>query len=189
MQVLIGVVGVGLAWGLAGAQWWRARRSSAGISVATWVVFLAANLAWLGYAVGTRNPYLVANTVGAAGCNVALLARIDAHRVRDCGAAVACGLFVTGLGVVLGWPVAAGACFTLAFSVRWPQLVRAVGAADLSGISLTSWGLALVNSVAWVTIGLVRHDLWLAAANTALGVATMVLIAVVLIRRRAQAVV
>jgi hypothetical protein len=64
--LVIGLTGVGLSWVLAGAQWWRARRSVAGISVLTWSVFLALNATWAVYGLGVGNPYLVANGVGAA---------------------------------------------------------------------------------------------------------------------------
>lgn len=153
----------------------------------SWAVFLATNTAWLVYALGTANPYLLANTVGSAALNVALLWRIDEHRWRSYGAVAVYGAACVAAGLAAGWPVLAAVCFTTAFAVRWPQLARAVRTDDLSGISLTSWSLALVNNSVWVVIGLQRHDAWFAAANGALAASTLVLVAVVAARRRAAA--
>lgn len=184
MQVVVAVTGVLLAWGLAAAQWWRARTNAAGVSSLSWAVFLATNLAWLVYALGTRNPYLLANTIGSAALNAALLWRIDQHRWRTYAAVVAGALACGALFVAAGQAPVAVVCFSLAFIVRWPQLVHAVRAPDVTGVSLVSWSLALANNSVWVAVGLMRGDAWFAAANMALGASTVVLLAVVLVRRR-----
>lgn len=172
-----------MAWALAAAQWWRSRRSVAGISSLSWATFLAVNLSWCAYGLGMRNPYLVTNTVGAAAFNCALLWRIDIHRWRTGSGVAACALGSAALGLLVGWPTVAMVCFALAFTVRGPQILQALRAPDLSGISLTSWTLAVVNNSLWTAIGIQCQDWWFAAANVGLVLTTATLIAVVQFRR------
>ena len=186
MEPAVGLVAIALAWGLAGAQWWRARTSAAGISVLAWALFLATNTAWLVYAVEAANWYLLVNAVGSSVINASLLWRIDAHRWRSYAAV---GVFTPGCAAVATWtgpaPLAA-VCFSIAFAVRWPQLVVAARADDLSGISLASWTLAAVNNVAWVAVGVLGRDWWFAGAQTALASVTVGVIVTVAVRRGAR---
>lgn len=184
LDIVVGVTGVGLAWGLAAAQWLRARRSPAGISVLSWAVFCALNLTWVVYALGVGNPYLVANGAGAAALNVALLTRIDPHRGRTLGLVGATAALGAATGVVLGWPVVAVWAFALAVFLRWPQVAELLRAPDVEGVSLTSWVLAAVNNAVWVVVGILEGDAWFSAVSILLGVSSLTVVALILRRRR-----
>jgi uncharacterized protein with PQ loop repeat len=183
VDVVAGVVGVALSWGLAGSQWWRAGRSPAGISVLSWAVFLAVNATWLAYGIGVRNPYLAVNGLGAGVLNVALLRRIDPRPWRTCAAVVAAAVPTVAVGVAVGWAPVAWWCVVMAAWLRWPQLAELVRAPDVAGVSLASWVLAAFNNVAWIAVGLQRDDPWLVAANVVLGLSSLAVVGLCLWRR------
>ncbi len=184
MEIAAGVTGVALAWGLAAAQWWRARRSPAGISVLSWDTFLAVNLTWVVYALGVANPYLLANGLGAAAFNVALLARIDPRPGRSLSIVGAATAVVAVVGLTVGWPVVAVWGFVLALSLRWPQIAELVRAPDVEGVSLLSWLIATANNAVWIVVGIQRGDAWFTATSVALGVSSVTVVALVTRRRR-----
>ena len=184
--LIIGLTGVGLSWVLAGAQWWRARRSVAGISVLTWSVFLALNATWAVYGVGVGNPYLVANGVGAALFNVALLWEVEPRRRRGLLVVVVSAL-VTGLalwvGTAISWQPVAAWCLGLAVFLRWPQVLRLMRSPDVAGVSLVTWVVAATNNLVWVVIAAQRDDLWLVGVNVTLTLSSLVLVLLCLWRR------
>lgn len=186
MEIAAGITGVALAWGLAAAQWWRARRSPAGISVLSWDTFLAVNLTWVVYALGVDNPYLLANGLGAAAFNVALLARIDPHPGRSAAIVGGATAVVAVVGLTVGWPVVAVWGFLMALYLRWPQVVELVRAPDVEGVSLASWLIATANNAVWIVVGIQRGDAWFTATSVALGVSSVTVVAL-LARRRRQA--
>ena len=184
--LVIGLTGVGLSWVLAGAQWWRARRSVAGISVLTWSVFLALNATWAVYGLGVGNPYLVANGVGAALFNVALLWEVEPRRQRGLlvvGVSAAVTVAAAWVGYGLSWQPVAAWCLGLAIFLRWPQILRLVRSVDIAGVSLLTWAVAATNNLVWVLIAIQRNDPWLVVVNVTLTVSSLVLVVLCLWRR------
>lgn len=182
-ELATGVVAVALAWGLAGAQWWRAQHSAAGISVLSWAVFANLNVTWAVYALGVGNPFLVANGVGAAVFNVALLVRVDARLVATLGAIAAANVAAVVVGLVWGWEPVVVWCLAMALFLRWPQVVRLVRDPDVGGVSLVSWVLATVNNVVWVVVAIQADDPWLVAVNVALTLSSLLLVGLCVWRR------
>ena len=183
MELAIGLVAVALAWGLAAAQWRRALRSVAGISVLSWAVFLNLNVTWAIYALGVDNPYLVANGVGAALLNAALLLRVDAHVLRTFGIVLVASLAAAGVGLLWDWEPVVLACLAMAVFLRWPQVVRLVRDPDVAGVSLLSWVLAAVNNLVWVVVAAQAGDGWLVGVNVVLAVSSLLLVGLCVWRR------
>lgn len=182
-SVVTGVTGVVLAWSLAGAQWWRARRMVSGISPLSWAVFLNLNVTWAIYAIGVSNPYLLANGVGAAVLNAALLARLDVQRLRTLALVVVGSGLAAVVGVTVGWQPVVIWCVAMAIFLRWPQVVRLVTDPDVGGVSLTTWVVAAVNNIVWVVVAVQAGDGWLTGVNVVLTVSSLVLVGLCLWRR------
>ena len=183
MAVAFGLVAVALAWGLAAAQWWRAQRSAAGISVLSWAVFLNLNVTWAIYALGVDNPYLVANGVGAALFNAALLLRVDPRVVRTFGIVLVASLAAALVGLLWDWEPVVLACLAMAVFLRWPQVVRLVRDPDVTGVSLATWVLAAVNNLVWVVVAAQEGDGWLVGVNLVLTVSSLLLVGLCVWRR------
>lgn len=183
MELATGLVAVALAWGLAAAQWRRAQRSSAGISVLSWAVFLNLNVTWALYALGVGNPYLVANGVGAALFNAALLLRVDPQLVRTLAAVLVANVAAVGVGLVWGWEPVVVWCLAMAVFLRWPQVVRLVRDPDVTGVSTMSWVLAAVNNLVWVAVAAQEGDGWLVGVNVVLATTSLLLVALCVWRR------
>lgn len=183
MELAIGLAAVALAWGLAAAQWRRALRSVAGISVLSWAVFLNLNVTWAIYALGVDNPYLVANGVGAALLNAALLFRVDAHLLRTFGIVLVASLAAAGVGLLWDWEPVVLACLAMAVFLRWPQVVRLVRDPDVAGVSLLSWVLAAVNNLVWIVVAAQEGDGWLVGVNVVLAVSSLLLVGLCVWRR------
>ena len=183
MAVAFGLVAVALAWGLAAAQWWRAQRSAAGISVLSWAVFLNLNVTWAIYALGVDNPYLVANGVGAALLNAALLLRVDPRVVRTFGIVLVASLAAALVGLLWDWEPVVLACLAMAVFLRWPQVVRLVRDPDVTGVSLATWVLAAVNNLVWVVVAAQEGDGWLVGVNLVLTVSSLLLVGLCVWRR------
>jgi len=183
MEVATGVVAVALAWGLAAAQWWRAQRSAAGISVLSWAVFLNLNVTWAIYALGVDNPYLVANGIGAALFNVALLRRVDVRPLPTFGAVVGANAAAAVVGLAWGWQPVVVWCLAMAIFLRWPQVLRLVRDPDVAGVSLLSWVLAAVNNLVWVAVAAQEGDGWLVGVNVVLASTSLLLVGLCAWRR------
>jgi hypothetical protein len=183
MEVVTGLVAVALAWGLAAAQWLRAKRSASGISVLSWAVFLNLNVTWAIYALGVGNPYLVANGVGAALFNAALLLRVDPHLLRTFAVVVAANLGAVGVGLVWGWEPVVVWCLAMAVFLRWPQIVRLVRDPDVTGVSTLSWVLAAVNNLVWIVVAAQEADAWLVGVNVVLATTSLLLVGLCVWRR------
>jgi uncharacterized protein with PQ loop repeat len=82
--------------------------------------------------------------------------------------------------LVGGWP-AAGLVVGLTYAVQFvPAAVAAVRAADLSGISPTTWAMAWTEAVIWIVYGLARDDRALLVGGTGGALAaTVILVEVV----------
>lgn len=176
MEVATGLVAIALAWGLAAAQWRRSQRSAAGISVLSWAVFLNLNVTWAIYAMGVGNPYLVANGVGAALFNVALLRRVDGHPLATFAAVAGANVATAAVGLTWGWQPVVAWCLVMALFLRWPQVVRLVRDPDVTGVSLLSWVLAAVNNLIWVVVAAQQGDSWLVGVNVALACTSLLLV-------------
>lgn len=183
MEQAVGLVAVALAWGLAAAQWWRARRSVAGISVLSWAVFLNLNVTWAIYALGVDNPYLVANGVGAAVFNAALLVRVDDRLLRTLGVVLAASLTAAGVGLVWGWQPVVVVCLGMAIFLRWPQVVRLVRDPDVTGVSLVTWVVAAANNAVWIVVAAQEGDSWLVGVNVVLTLSSLLLVGLCVWRR------
>lgn len=183
MELAIGLVAVALAWGLAAAQWRRALRSVAGISVLSWAVFLNLNVTWAIYALGVDNPYLVANGVGAAVFNAALLLRVDSRVLRTFGIVLVASLAAAGVGLLWDWEPVVVACLAMAVFLRWPQVMRLARDPDVTGVSLATWVLAALNNLVWVVVAAQEGDGWLVGVNVVLTVSSLLLVGLCLWRR------
>lgn len=183
VELAAGIAGIALSWGLAGAQWWRSRRSAAGISAQSWGVFLAVNATWVVYALGVSNPYLLLNGLGAGACNVALLRRVDPRRARTFATVAVATVGAAALGSSVGWGPVAAWCVLMAAWLRWPQVAELLRAPDVQGVSLASWVLASANNAVWIVVAAERDDAWLLAANVVLGLSSLAVVALCVWRR------
>lgn len=184
MESLLGAAGVALAWVLAGSQWWRARREVAGISVATWAIFLSVNIGWLCYGLSAHSWHLVANAGVAIGFNLALLLLLGAFKPLVAGIAV--GLAVAAVGFLGFWGGAVAAITLGAVALRWPQIVKLWKSLDVGGVSLVSWLAALANNIVWSAFWVVRGDRLMILSSFVIAGGTVLLVALLLWRRNKQ---
>lgn len=172
----------------------RIRRfGPAGVSRSTWLGLLVSVTLWATYGLAVGDwTILVANlpVIPVAWAVVHAMARAGAARVID--APLALGATVLGgqLALPTIGPAAVGAAAATLVVVRiLPQLVEAVRAPDVAGISVTTWWGNIANKVPWTIYGLVLiDDLWVGGAAALAVALSGAIVVVVLVRRRGVAV-
>ncbi|MDA8297186.1 MAG: PQ-loop domain-containing transporter [Actinomycetota bacterium] len=141
-----------------------ARHGAEGVSVSTWVLLLAVAELWTIYGFFAKVPAEVATNVPNGLLCLAVVVLVARRRKEVArtlvltalvSAAVALLSVLCALGHVEGIEAAVSVAGSL--SLYLPQLVIALRARDLSGVSLSSWLLALCGSIAWGAYGLFIH--------------------------------
>jgi hypothetical protein len=183
VETALAAVGVVLAWTLAGSQWIRARRDTAGISAAAWSVFAMVNLGWVAYGSAQGAWHLVANGAVAAALNVALLALLTHGRAWIALAAVGSVLGAL-IGVVWSWTALVVLVTAGAVALRIPQIVRLCTASSVTGVSQLSWTVALVNNLVWAAVWVARGDRVMVVSSLAITAVTVAVFGLVVWRRR-----
>ncbi|MEM7273690.1 MAG: hypothetical protein AAF547_11470 [Actinomycetota bacterium] len=179
LLVVANVLGVGMivpqVVRLAGA------RGSAGVSGAWVGVGLSLNAWWFGYGLSTSLWGLLPVATGAAalyGVMAVLLVRLTGIGALP---AIAGGAAVPALAplpflLLDGWP-AAGLAIGGAYAIQFaPAAVAAVRSADVSGISPTTWFMALVEAAIWFGYGLVMADRALVVGGFGASVAALIIL-------------
>lgn len=175
----VGLTGVALSGVATWCQYRRARTISVdGISLTTWYQFTLMGAFWVSYGLAVHAPIIIAGSVLCFPWQVAIVSRLSPHRHL---ARIATGTaFVSLCGVVptiaFGWSAGAIGCGVAMAANRIPQMIDLVHYPRDLGVSVASWAIGGVCSVAWIGYYEVAH-LWAALAATAAGMVGNVLIA------------
>jgi hypothetical protein len=175
----IGLVGVALSGVGTWCQFRRARQVSVeGISLTTWFQFILMGLFWVGYGLAQHAPIIVAGSALCFPMQVAIVARLSplrhlAHLAVGTSALALCCVVPT---VAFGWSAGALGCGVAMAVNRLPQVIDLVRFPSDFGVSVASWALGAVCSVAWIGYYEFAH-LWAALAATVAGMLGNVAIA------------
>ena len=158
------------------------------MSRSTWLGLLVTVTLWGVYGVTVSDWTITATNVPL----VFVATSIVLAMVRD-GAAEHRHLWLTGVGTLVAGlvvvaligpaPVGAAAA-TVTVARILPQLTTAVQAADVAGVSITTWLGNVANKVPWAIYGFGVADLWMGTASVAAVVLSRAIVAVVVVRRR-----
>jgi uncharacterized protein with PQ loop repeat len=164
-------------------------RDTAGVAAGMFAMMLAQAGAWIGYAAREDLMQPIIVNLVLATCAVMMLRLLVVNRARHVGIAIAVAIALLALEVavflwappeVLGLLAAA-----LAFLLLWPQVIVALRATDLSGLSVSSWILSVSNTILWIIYG-AGHGavlLWLSALQGLL-LSLVILARIAAVRRR-----
>ena len=163
------------------------QHGAAGVSRSTWLGLLVSVTLWSVYGVSVSDWTITATNVPL----VAVATVIIVAMVRD-GAARARDPWVTGggtlaaalLGVALVGPGVVGAAAAILGVVRIvPQLVAAVRAPDVAGISVATWWGNVANKVPWTIYGIGVADVWMTVSASVATVLSLAIVTIVVVRR------
>lgn len=150
---------------------------------------LAINSGWLVYALAAGLPGLLPVSLGALvlyGWMSATLVSAAPELVQPAlrGVAVIVGVcIVAGL---VGGLAAFGLTIALTYSAQFtPAAWSAVSSADLSGVSMSTWAMALIEAVTWAVYGWYLGDTALTIGGAGASVMSSIVVLGLLIRREA----
>lgn len=169
----------------------RIRRvGAAGVSRSTWLGLLVSVTLWSVYGISVGDWTITATNVtlvGVAAWIVGAMARDGAAHPRDPWVAGGVTLGAAVGAVVLIGPAVVGAAAATIVVVRiLPQLVAAVRAPDVVGISVTTWWGNVANKVPWTVYGIGVADVWMAWGAGIAVVLSLAIVAIVVVRRRRE---
>lgn len=162
---------------------------AAGVSRATWLGLLVTVTLWGVYGVAVSDWTITATNIPL----VFVASAIVLAMVRD-GAAQRRDLWLTGGGALAAalvvvatvGPAPVGAAAATVTTVRiLPQLVTAVQAVDVAGVSITTWLGNVANKIPWTIYGFGVADVWMGWGAAIAVVLSLAIVAVVVVRRRA----
>lgn len=169
------------------------RHGAAGVSESTWIGLLMSTALWSTYGVAISDwTVLAANipNVPVAWAVVHAMARAGHARTIDAPLAFGATLAAAVVGLAVVGPDAVGLAGSIVVVGRIvPQLVEAVRADDVAGVSVTTWLGNVANKVPWSVYGLfLIGDVWLGGSAAVAVVLSLGIVAVVTMRRRREAV-
>lgn len=180
---------VAVTVGSFGMQALRIRRhGAAGVSRSTWMGLLVSVTLWSVYGVAVRDWTITATNIPlvvvATLIMVAMVRDGAAHRF-DVPAAVGGTLTACAVVVPTVGPDAVGAAAaTIVVARIVPQLVTAIRAEDVTGVSVTTWLGNIANKVPWGIYGILVADVWMTGASVMATVLSLAIVLVVVGRRR-----
>jgi uncharacterized protein with PQ loop repeat len=172
--VLLGIVGTLM-------QFRRVQSEGvAGVSLATWVLFVYMGTFWITYGVAARSAEVILGSLGVLPIQLSILVRLrpwDHWRVivRALAYFVVCCVAPT---LIWGW---AGGVYGTGVAMtinRAPQLIELIRERDASGVSAASWYVGVVGCLLWIDY-YTGVRLW--AALTATAVAGLANLAIALL--------
>lgn len=161
-------------------------RDTSGVSVATWWLTAVAGLTWVGH--NARHGEVVAAVTNAwsavvAGAILYRCYRGSAASQRN-ALAIPFGVALVDIAVFLvapdhlGW-VAAG----IGIVQFLPQAKMVLTAADVSGVSLPTWCLAVIAAALWITYGVLHSDVAIVASPLFTGSLSLLIVTRLVVRR------
>lgn len=161
---------------------------AAGVSRSTWLGLLVSVTLWSVYGISVADWTITATNVplmGVAASIIVAMARDGAAHRRDPWVAGGVTLGAAlGAVALVGPAVVGAAAATIVVARIVPQLVEAVRAVDVVGISVTTWWGNVANKVPWAIYGFGVADVWMAWGAAIAVVLSLAIVAVVVVRRR-----
>jgi hypothetical protein len=158
-----------------------ANSSASGVSGAWVGVGIGLNGWWMAYAVETGLWGLLPVSFGAAVLYLVMAVRLFNHNRWTAVRSIAFGLVLLGLVpapflIFSGW-TAAGLAIGASYGLQFvPAAVVAVRSADVSGISVTTWVMALIEAAIWWGYGVYSEDRALVVGGVGATAASLVIL-------------
>lgn len=155
--------------------------STNGVSGAWVGVGIGLNGWWIAYATETGLWGLLPVSLGAAALYLVMAYRLFRHRGQAAIRSIALGLVLLGLLpapflILNGW-TAAGLAIGASYGLQFvPAAVVAVRSADVSGVSATTWIMALIEAAIWWGYGVYSDDRALVVGGAGATVASLVIL-------------
>ncbi|MEM9656572.1 MAG: hypothetical protein AAGA65_31145 [Actinomycetota bacterium] len=181
LVVMANVLGVGMI--VPQATRLLGRNGSANGVSGTWIgIGISLNSWWVAYALRSDLPGLLPVSLGAAALYLVMAVGLHRHNGTSAIRSVAAGVLLLGSAPVPflladGWSAAGlaiGACYCLQFA---PAAAAAVRSSDVSGISPTTWVMALVEAAIWWGYGLSADDRALVVGGAGASVCSLIILA------------
>lgn len=135
----------------------RSRGTVRGVSLATWLMFIASHASWMGYGIRTHSvSQIVANAGGALWVSY-LVGQIIKDRIK---AFISVSLTVVSMALlVVNVPFAIMNLILAAFSLsRVPQVVRSITTwrnSHESDVSVLTWAISFTSTSLWLIYSLI----------------------------------
>ncbi|NNN00863.1 MAG: hypothetical protein HKL86_03415 [Acidimicrobiaceae bacterium] len=180
-----------VALGLSGtlAQFNRVRRLGVeGVSLATWLLFVMMGCFWISYGVVAHSWEITIGSLIILPLQSSIVFRLQPWKSPRVVAQALAFFVVCCVAPTMAWGWVGGVYGTgVAMTInRGPQIVELIRQEDASGVSATSWLLAVLGSICWVTYYQNVH-LWAALVSTAFAGLANLSIALLAIWRHRQA--
>jgi uncharacterized protein with PQ loop repeat len=176
LTTLSGWVAVGLGVVATFVQWRRvSTEGAAGVSHATWTLFVLMGCFWISYGVVARSPEVILGSVLCLPLQSAILFRLTPwrHRTIVARSTAYFALSCVAPTILFGWTggvYGTGVAMTIN---RLPQLLELVRHRDADGVSAASWYVGAVGCTLWIYF-YSGARLWAALTATAVaGVANL----------------
>jgi membrane protein insertase Oxa1/YidC/SpoIIIJ len=138
VELIVGLIGIILAWGIAGSQFAKTFRSNKGVSSLTWAAYLTVNISWLMDALAQNNMYLAMNTVGSAMLSAGVVIKSSSKPAVKMVYSLLGVLLITAIGLGYSWGAAVIITTLLAVVLRWPQATKLIKSPEVTGVSITT---------------------------------------------------
>lgn len=161
---------------------------AAGVSRSTWLGLLVSVTLWSVYGISVSDWTITATNVPLVFVAVVIVLAMvrDGAANRSDPVLAGGGTLVAALVAVttIGPAVVGAAAATIVVVRIIPQLVAAVRASDVAGISVTTWLGNVANKVPWAIYGIGVADVWMAWGSSIAVVLSLAIVTMVVVRRR-----
>jgi len=159
-----------------------------GVSPTTWCISMALFSVWAAFAARTGYvPLLVANASCWVAATLVLVAGTRGGWPWRYLALGAASMAAAGVLAVLAPAVLAVVMTVAGIALRVPQLAKLLRSEDVDGVSATTWALGALTAGSWLVVSTSRGAWAVVVANSTALVSTLVLLAVLAVRRRSGA--
>lgn len=159
------------------------RSGASGVSVATWILILIVAELWCAYGVLAHVPAELGANV-PNGLLALLIAVLVGHRRATTGRVlVGASLLTAAAAALIAMSVHYGVSGLVgdvavggSVALYLPQLAKILRERDISGVSLTTWVLALLSAISWGAYGILIHKLPVFLPNVVIGPSSLVIV-------------
>lgn len=184
--VLFSLLAAALTAACSGPQFYRALRSTRGLSVSAWVQSFALGLTWATYGLVTRQWVLLASEGAFALGSLAITSRLLRTR-QTAGCAVGCVVVVVLAFAGIGPGPFLLAASLASVTVRLAQIREVIKLRTAEGVSILTWLVLAASNFAWTAAGLCRSDTFFAWSAAVGGLSSLAVVATCAVMKRQPA--